>query len=302
MSGLLALIVDRLFGEPPAALHPVVWMGHYLAGVGKKLPQCRPAVAFASGMAFWMLGAGVVAALFAGIDQLVARLPAGLALVVLALCLKPLLALRMLLQEVRRVEDALDTGLESGRIALSRIVSRDTRTLEEREVRESALESLSENLSDSVVAPLFWFTVLGLPGAAVYRFANTADAMWGYRGQWEWAGKFAARVDDVLNWVPARLTAAVILVAFAARADSWRRLPHEAARTHSPNSGWPMAALALALHVRLSKPGVYALNPEGRLALAADTTRSLERLELVAWSLGIGFALLAPFKPLVAYG
>jgi adenosylcobinamide-phosphate synthase len=302
MSGLLALIIDRLFGEPPAALHPVVWMGHYLGRVGKKLPHYRPAVAFTSGMAFWLLGAGAVAALFAGVDQLVARLPAWLALIVVALCLKPLLALQMLLQEVRRVEEALGIGLEAGRIALSRIVSRDTRTLEAREVRESALESLSENLSDSVVAPLFWFALLGLPGAAVYRFANTADAMWGYRGQWEWGGKFAARVDDVLNWVPARLTAVAILVAFAARADSWRRLPREAARTQSPNSGWPMAALALALHVRLSKPGVYALNPEGGLARAVDTTRSLQRLEWVAWSLGIGFALLSPFKPLVAYG
>jgi adenosylcobinamide-phosphate synthase len=142
-------------------------------------------------------------------------------------------------------------------------------------VRESAIESLAENLNDSVVAPLFWFVVAGLPGAALYRFANTADAMWGYRGErhgrdWTWAGKWAARADDVLSWVPARLTA----VLFGAL-RRWPTLAGEAGRTPSPNSGWPMAAMALALGVRLNKPGVYSLNGVGRAPVAADTARAL---------------------------
>jgi adenosylcobinamide-phosphate synthase len=126
------------------------------------------------------------------------------------------------------------------------------------------------------VAPLFWFVLLGLPGAAVYRFANTADAMWGYRGErngrdWSWFGKWAARADDVLSWLPARLT--VLLLALAAW--RWPRgVAGEARRTPSPNSGWPMAAMALLLGVRLAKPGTYALNGEGRSAEAADTQQA----------------------------
>ncbi|MCX7257903.1 MAG: cobalamin biosynthesis protein, partial [Polaromonas sp.] len=108
---------------------------------------------------------------------------------------------------------------------------------------------------------------LGLPGAAVYRFANTADAMWGYRGtykgqHWEWAGKWAAWADDALSWLPARLTAA--LLALTAGGLPLQALRLEARKTPSPNSGWPMAAMALALGVSLRKPGVYTLNPEGR--------------------------------------
>ena len=133
---------------------------------------------------------------------------------------------------------------------------------------------MAENLNDSVVAPIFWFVLLGLPGAAVYRFANTADAMWGYRGvyrgkHWEWAGKWAARADDVLSWAPARLTA--LLLAIAAQGLPLSALHKEAGKTPSPNSGWPMAAMALALNISLGKPGVYSLNPEGRAPEAPDT-------------------------------
>ncbi len=116
--------------------------------------------------------------------------------------------------------------------------------------------------------------LLGLPGAAVYRFANTADAMWGYRGvykgqNWEWAGKWAARADDVLSWLPARLTA--LLMWMTTRRFKFAALRREAVRTPSPNSGWPMAAMALALDVRLGKPGVYTLHQAGRAPVAADT-------------------------------
>jgi adenosylcobinamide-phosphate synthase len=152
------------------------------------------------------------------------------------------------------------------------------------QVRESAIETLAENLNDSVVAPLFWFVLLGLPGAALYRFANTADAMWGYPGvyngrNWAWAGKFAARVDDGLSWLPARITALLLLLAGALLGlrglRSAGQLPVEAARTPSPNSGWPMAAMALVLGVALRKPGVYVLNPQGAEPAAAALQQAL---------------------------
>jgi len=133
--------------------------------------------------------------------------------------------------------------------------------LSETQVRESAIETLAENLNDSVIAPMFWFVLLGLPGAALFRFANTADAMWGYPGMyqgrnWAWAGKWAARADDVLAWVPARITALLLLLVTGGVV--MKRLRTESDRTPSPSSAWPMAAMALALGVRLGKPGGHA--------------------------------------------
>ena len=291
MSIVLALLIDRWWGEPPARLHPVVWMGNYLKYAGKGLPDHGAAMAFFLGTAYWLAGAALVAAAYAYAGLLLARLPLWLDLLLTAVLLKPLFALRMLLGEVAAVEQALTQNIESGRARLALIVSRDTAQLDASEVRESALESLAENLSDSVIAPLFWFAVFGLPGAAVYRFANTADAMWGYRGRWEWAGKFAARADDLLNLLPARITAVGLLLAGPNRMALLRRLPQEAARTTSPNSGWPMGALALSLNVRLRKPRVYALNANGSAPSAQDTASGLGRAETTAWILAILLAI-----------
>jgi len=292
MSLVLAMLIDRWLGEPPPALHPVVWMGCYLGWIGKRLPGLRPAAAFTLGMAAWLAGAALVAGAYGCARMLAAECPRWLTVLATALLLKPLFALRMLLTEVAAVERASGESLESGRCRLRRIVSRDTTRLDAGEVRESALESLAENLSDSLVAPLFWFALFGLAGAAVYRFANTADAMWGYRGRWEWAGKFAARADDLLNLIPARITALTLLLAGRQRCRLMRRLPREAARTASPNSGWPMAALALSLGVRLRKPGMYALNANGAAPAAADVSRALRRAALLAWLFAAALAAI----------
>ncbi|MDI3380851.1 adenosylcobinamide-phosphate synthase CbiB [Xenophilus aerolatus] len=278
----LALAIDRWLGEPPARWHPVVWMGAWLGWAGERIAPSaeapRPAVfkPFVLGMLAWWAGAAVVVAVAWVVQWHVLRhLPWPVAALTLALALKPLLACRMLRDEVLAVEVALAQSLEAGRARLAHLVSRDTQVLDADAVRESAIESLAENLNDSVVAPLFWFVFFGLPGAALYRFANTADAMWGYPGErggrrWAWAGKWAARVDDVLSWMPARLSA--LLIALAA----WRwpaGLAAEAARTPSPNSGWPMAAMALVLGVRLRKPGVYTLHAAGRAPSSVDVHR-----------------------------
>lgn len=298
MSILLALLVDLLFGEPPARLHPVVWMGSYLGWVGRFLPPLPPLTAFLAGAAGWLGGAALVVAASGVAAALLAAAPAWVGVPLLALLLKPLFALRLLLGEVAAVETALAEGLDAGRARLARIVSRDTTALSAGEIRESALESLAENLSDSLVAPLFWFLLLGLPGAALYRFANTADAMWGYRGRWEWAGKWAARADDGMNFLPARLTALALLGAGALRCSRFVQLVREARRTASPNAGWPMAALALALGVRMGKPGVYLLNAAG-----AEPGPAHLRLGLrLAARAGIWLALLAAAGEAVSHG
>lgn len=297
----IALVVDRWLGEPPAALHPVVWMGNYLGWIGSRvaprmhLSKPTDLPMFFIGALTWCVGAACVWGVAMALQTLVTQwLPLWAVALLLGLLLKPLFAWRMLRDEVLAVEAALAVSLDAGRQQLARLVSRDVSRLSEREVRESAIESLAENLNDSLVAPVFWFVLLGLPGAALYRFANTADAMWGYRGErngrdWTWLGKWAARADDVLSWVPARIT--VLLLALAA----WRwpaGLSQEARRTPSPNSGWPMAAMALLLGVRLAKPGVYALNAEGRAPSAADMQRTAQLGERAALALGL-FASLA---------
>lgn len=297
----LALLIDRLFGELPARWHPVVWMGHYLGWTGRRIaPHARSAplrtdyAAFVAGTLAWGLGAAMAVGAACAIEQLALHLPIWFAIPLMGAALKPLLAWRMLRREVQSVEWALGQSLDAGREQLSYLVSRDVTGLNENLVRESAIESLAENLNDSLVAPLFWFAVAGLPGAALYRFANTADAMWGYRGVrggrvWEWAGKFAARTDDVLSWLPARISACLLALA----ALRWPRgLRREARRTPSPNSGWPMAAMALLLNVRLGKPDFYVLHRDGRNVQAEDMRLAL-RLGGRAVGLAGAFASLA---------
>jgi adenosylcobinamide-phosphate synthase len=302
VSILLALLIDRWWGEPPARIHPVVWMGSYLKFMGRGLPTRGPVPGLLLGTACWLAGAAMVAIGYGYAGVLIAKLPWWLGGVLTGILLKPLLALRMLTEEVAAVEQCLAENLERGRARLAMIVSRDTSRLDPDEVRESALESLAENLSDSVIAPLFWFALFGLPGAAVYRFANTADAMWGYRGHWEWGGKFAARADDLLNLIPARITALGLLlagpnpVAGPNRLAQLRRLPWEASHTASPNSGWPMGALALSLNVRLRKPEVYTLNAGGAAPSSEDMATALRQARNVAWVaavlLAVAMALL----------
>ena len=285
---LVALAVDRWWGEPRLRLHPVVWMGNYLGAAGAwvqrhsvQQPERRDWKAFWLAAFVWIAGAAMVSGAAWALQAALLTLPWWAAGLGLGLALKPLLAWAMLQSEVLAVEAALGQSLDAGRERLRWLVSREVAQLSDTQVRESAIETLAENLNDSVVAPLFWFVLLGLPGAALYRFANTADAMWGYPGvykgqNWAWAGKWAARVDDVLSWLPARITAAALLMAAGARgAGLALRLPAQARQTPSPNSGWPMAAMALNLDVALRKPGVYVLNPQGRAAVAADTAGAL---------------------------
>lgn len=290
---LVALLVDRWWGEPPTWAHPVVGMGRYLGGLGPALTRLSPPLAWLGGTMAWLFGALLAAALGLGAEIMVLgaafwRDPdiglwsQALQALVIGILLKPLLAWRLLRDEVVAVEHALTDSVQAGRDCLSRLVSRDVQALDAEGVRESAIESLAENLNDSVVAPLFWFALGGLAGAALYRFANTADAMWGYRGRYEWAGKWAARADDVLSWVPARITALLLCVA-ARRVPPLMAMRREAAITPSPNGGWPMGTMALLLGVCLRKPGVYALQADAPSPVAADTARAQALSQAAVW-------------------
>ncbi|HEY9230089.1 MAG TPA: adenosylcobinamide-phosphate synthase CbiB, partial [Gemmatimonadaceae bacterium] len=291
---------------PPGDFHPTVWMGRGL-GAARRAHERSSTSSTQSFIAGALtVGAGIVTTgTLAMIAELGASiLPGPARTVATAALLKPTFSLRALLAAGREVEEALrNNDLDAARRALSwHLVSRDTSALSASEVAGAAIESLSENLSDSFVAPLLWYRAGGLPAAYVYRFINTADAMLGYHTlELEWFGKAAARADDVANLVPARLTA--LLIAFAAPSvggsvqSSLRIAIRDAANTPSPNAGWPMAAMAGALDVRLDKRStddstrrLYVLNSDGRAAQPDDLARAMRAVSCAA---ALGLALIA---------
>ena len=293
----LAVLIDRVAGEPPARLHPVVWMGHYCTWAanraGSSTSRTRQLTAGGTAVAVGAVAAGLLAV---ALQRVLARLPRPVGLAAEAAALSTLLSSRMLEREVLQVAAAVDEDLGSARRALAGLVSRDVAGLDHIQVREAALESLAENASDAIVAPLWWYTVAGLPGAAVHRFVNTADAMWGYRtATWEWRGKVAARVDDLANWWPARLTAVLL-----APCAGITRTARAAEATASPNAGWPMSALALRLGVRLRKPGAYTLHAAGRPVGVGDVAPAIRAVRIATARATIAAALTAKPRPRVA--
>ena len=246
-----ALLLDGVMGEPKwlwsRVAHPAVLMGRLIGWCDTRFndgTRARGAL---------VLAALVLAAGLAG--WLIAALPLGWLWSMLLAAI--LLAQRSLVTHVRAVADGLRYGVNPGRRAVAMIVGRDTSALDESGVARAAIESAAENFSDGVVAPAFWFLVAGLPGILIYKLVNTADSMIGYRTpRHEAFGWAAARLDDVLNYIPARLTAGLIALAFwSARAVD---VTLQDARLHrSPNAGWPEAAMAGVLDVALSGPRSY---------------------------------------------
>ena len=289
---LVALALDCV-GEVPTRWHPVVWYGeaigqlerHAPRGEGARLIYGGGAILIAAPLA--ILPAMAVQRLarraqttLAGHGQ--ARQGAIAAALIEGTALTPFFALRMLVASGRTVRVALEReDLPAAREALASLVSRERADLGTSLIAAAAVESLAENLSDSVVAPLLCYALFGLPGAAFYRLVNTFDSMIGYHGQYEHLGKAAARFDDALNFFPARLTAALIVALAAlfggdARA-AWRIWRRDAERTASPNAGNPMAAAAGALGVQLEKVGHYTLG-DAHQPVTAATIRQAETM------------------------
>ncbi len=289
-----AVLLDLALGELPTALHPVGWMGRFL-GLGWRVrPRRHPAAQVLFG-ALWVLS-GV--ALFALPWVFLARLSIPLRWLWSIPLLKVTFALRALLSAGREVQAALERGdlPEARRVVRWHLVGRETADLPEPLVVSATVESLAENVTDGLTGPLFWFALAGLPGAWAYRFANTADSMWGHHDpEREYVGKFAARLDDVLNWIPARLTALLLVGAAALAgedaAGAWRTMMGQHRRTLSPNAGWTMTAMAGALGVTLEKVGQYRL--EGGNG-PRDVRTIARALRVVRWcgALVVGVLLL----------
>jgi len=261
-----AIVLDLLIGDPHWAPHPVRALGWWITRVEQATRRFLGA-GRATGVLLWWAAVGVAAAV-------VWLTPRWMDLY----WAYSLLAVGSLDRESQRVLGKLDQGdLPGAREAVSRIVGRDTAELSEQEIRRAVLETVSENASDGIVAPLFFLALGGTPAMAAYKAINTLDSMVGYRSKhWREVGWFSAQMDDVANWIPARLTALFAVVAAATlRLDwreAWRAARRDGGSQPSPNAGWPEAAFAGALGVRLGGRSSYEgrvsvkpqLHPDGR--------------------------------------
>jgi len=274
---LVAIVVDLVVGEAPPSLHPVVWMGRLIAWIEGLSPGPDRRVASllaGAGMAALVpVAAGGLAWLAdAGLRELgsIAYVAAG------SVLLSTTFAVRELGRAARHTQRAMEAGDGAGaRRSLGSLVSRDTRTLGPPLVAMAAIESVAENTTDSFVGPWLAFALFGLPGAFAYRAINTLDSMIGYRGRYEHLGKASARLDDLVNLIPARLSALLMLVAGRLlcglpAARGWRIAMRDRGLTESPNAGWTIGAASGLLGVALEKTGHYRIGDGLRDPVPAD--------------------------------
>ncbi len=291
---IMALLLDAALGEPKwlwARLpHPAVLMGRAVAALDQRLNhgpdrKWRGVAA----LVILVLGGTVIGAVLSLFGPVVITLAAAI-----------LLAQRSLVQHVRAVADGLRMSLAQGRRNVAMIVSRDTSEMDTSATARAAIESAAENLSDGVIAPAFWFLIGGLPGLVIYKVVNTADSMIGYRTEkyldFGWA---AARADDVLNWVPARMTACMI-AALSGGLHQWSDIVTDARRHRSPNAGWPEAAMARALNIAVAGPRSYDgtiqplawVNAGGRVPLKPADIDAACAILWKTWGVFLGLAAL----------
>ena len=250
---LIGWLLDFIFGDPSRLPHPIVWFGKMISWGEHRLNKGSHRMAKGAVMAIVLIL--MVFFVVWGFKQLIPNTVLWLILdtIIIFYCL----AGTTLIREVREVFLALDRSLDEGRQQVARIVGRDTSQLSAQEVRTASLETLAENLSDGVIAPLFWFALLGTPGMLAYKMVNTLDSMIGYRTErYKDFGCWAAHIDDVANYIPARLTA--LLMVIASGKLSLLKFIWKNGRKHaSPNSGYPEAALAGILNCRFGGPHYY---------------------------------------------
>lgn len=260
---VVAMAVDALLGWPSWLFvrmgHPVTWLGRMIGAIDSGWNRASDPPAFRRGAG--IAGALVVIAFSVAVGWVLqVLLPSGwIQIALLGVMAWPLVALRSLHDHVAAVADPLLAGdIAAARDAVSRIVGRDPAALDEAGIARAAIESLAENASDGIVAPVFWGALFGLPGILGYKAINTLDSMIGHRSERHEAfGWAAARIDDVANFIPARLTGFLFVLLAPRRSDALSCMTRDARRHRSPNAGWPEAAMAGGLGVRLSGPRIY---------------------------------------------
>ena len=284
---VFAMLLDAIFGEPrflwDRLPHPAVLMGRLVAFLDRTLNigndrKSKGVLA----LAILCFSAAVLGSVLSQLGWVIEIIIAAI-----------LLAQKSLVDHVKAVATGLRISIAQGRFAVSMIVSRDTKDMTESQIARAAIESAAENFSDGVIAPAFWFLIGGLPAMLIYKFVNTADSMIGYKTkkylEFGWA---SARFDDVLNWIPARISM-LLIVAFAKQPINLKAIISEAKQHKSPNAGWPEAAMARAIDVALAGPRSYDgklqqlpwVNETGRQSITANDVDSATRILWRAWNL-----------------
>jgi adenosylcobinamide-phosphate synthase len=289
---VLGLAIDVVLGEPPSIIHPVSWIGKIISFLAKlgaghsRLAQFMYGVVIVLfTLALFVTPAYFLLSYFRGLNLVACVIAA-------AVLFKITFSLRGLQRAALRVKRWLaEDKLTEARLELRSLVGRDTARLDESLMVSATVESVAENTCDSFVAPLFYFLLLGVPGAMAYRVINTLDAMIGHHGEFEYLGKFAAHLDTIVNFVPARITALImVLAAWTCKKNAskaWRIMLRDRRITESPNAGWTMSAIAGALGVQLEKVGYYKLG-DNQNSLSLNTIDDSLRLIMttaLVWSL-----------------
>ena len=274
---LIGWTADKLLGDPERLPHPVVLFGKLIAAGERRLNHGKRRRMKGAALAVTLIATTFGAT--AGLIALAGMASPALRTAVEAVMIFYCLAGTTLIREVKGVFAALDVSTEQGRKQVARIVGRDTSQLTDNEIRKAALETLAENLSDGVIAPMFWLLLLGVPGMAAYKMINTLDSMIGYRTErYKRFGTAAARIDDAANYIPARLTA-LLMIAVAGKPELLKFVARNGKRHASPNSGYPEAALAGILNCRFGG-GHYYFNEYFDKPFIGDNDRQLTKNDL----------------------
>lgn len=260
---IIAIVIDVIFGELPAKIHPVVWMGKLIDFLSGYLTSYRSKI---SGIILTFL----VVIIFTLATYVLLHLSAFnyiLYILISSIILSTTFAIKVLLTSAENMKNDIDHNIEKARQSMSFLVSRNTMELNEEDMVSATIETLTENITDSIIAPLFYAFIFGVPGAVVYRVINTLDAMVGYKTPEKIKiGWFSAKSDDVLNFIPARITGVFIVIAAVFLRLNWKNayniMRRDARKPESPNSGFSMAAAAGALDIKLEKIGYYEIGDE----------------------------------------
>lgn len=290
---LLAYSIDLLFGELPCK-HPVIFMGEFISAFERRFygsANSPPTDKLITGTLLVVSLLVITGLISISLVMLINLLPSVLSILVLAVCASTGLAMNMLHSSVAGILTA-----EQPKLALSYLVSRDTEAMSDEDIYKAALETWAENLSDGVIAPLFYLALFGLPTVAVYKAINTMDSMIGYKTpRYFYFGKTAALLDDVANYLPARLTALLIVLIADDKQRAWHCMKGDGHKLESPNAGYPIAAMAGALGVALGGDAVYhgqlKHKPTLGIAIHAINRHTLE--QALAMKTGINLVVVA---------
>ena len=283
----MAVIIDLALGDPPNKLHPTAWIGTTIMWMKHLTPK--------SNTSRFLYGAFIaitIPTVWATLSYLVGHLALLLSeivyIAVTALILKTTFSIRLLHKTAFKIKSLLvNDNLEEVRLEMAALVSRNTANMTHKQAIAATIESVSENVTDSMVAPILAFAIFGLPGAVAYRAINTLDSMIGYRGEYEYLGKVSARLDDLVNFIPARLAAltlwfsSIILPGLNYK-SAWNIMIRDHGKTSSPNAGWTMSVIAGALGIALAKEGEYSLGDNNNILKTEYISRAVKSMYLGA--------------------